>query len=317
MVLEWFGWKSRKTLFQQHLQRLFLSLLDNHLVHILLIFVSFISLDTLKVRLQVSAIQTGTQNFVHNIIKNDGILSLWRGATVAFLGQICENTTSFVLNAHFQRLLGFQEDGEISITRSFFVGSMAGLCTSIIICPIETVKCKVQVAQATTIADKRHCVKSIIREYFRSHGFRGLYYGIFPQMARDIHGSAIYFGCYDVLYHFFHNSMLMGTAESCIMAGGFAGQIYWFSSLPMDRVKSIIQTQRFDSIPGHTLRTTALTPLHGLIDGLKVTTILYQLHGIRGFYQGGIFALIRAFPTNASLFYGYKSARKFLDEMTG
>lgn len=268
--------------------------------------------------MQVSKQLLGTKHFVQNIINSDGILSLWRGATIAFLGQICENTTSFVLNAHFQRLLDTGE-GNISTARSFFVGSLAGFFTSLAICPIETVKCRVQVAQVTSI-DRKSSVSSIVKEIFTSQGIgiRGLYYGIFPQMSRDIHGSAIYFGCYDLLFNFFHNSMMMGTTESCILAGGFAGQIYWFFSLPMDRVKSIIQTQRFDSIPGtHSLNTVTPTPLSGLKDSLKVTKILYEHHGIRGFYQGGIFALIRAFPTNASLFYGYKSARQLLDNLGG
>jgi hypothetical protein len=242
-------------------------------------------------------------------------MSLWRGATVAFLGQICENTTSFVLNAHFHRLLGPQESN-FSLSRSFEVGSIAGLFTALVICPMETIKCKVQVAQVEF--GSKHNVRSAVKEILKSQGFKGLYYGVLPQMARDIPGSAIYFGCYDTLDSTFC-AMNLGTTQSCLLAGGFAGQIYWFSALPMDRVKSIIQTQRFDCIPGsHTsLEIKTSSPVEGFRTAVKVSKILYNLHGIRGFYQGGIFAVVRAFPTNASLFYGYKSARQFLDEMTG
>jgi hypothetical protein len=182
---------------------------------------------------------------------------------------------------------------------------------------METIKCQVQVAQVAR-ADQKHSVRRIVIDIFQSQGIRGLSHGIFPQLARDIPGSAIYFGCYDTLYHNFFYSMNMGATESCLLAGGFAGQIYWFTCLPMDRIKSIVQTQRYDCIPGShaILSTKALSPAEGLKVALKISKILYHLHGIRGFYQGGIFAVIRAFPTNASLFYGYKSTRRLLDEIT-
>lgn len=270
--------------------------------------------DTLKVRTQVAEQSQRTTDSIRRLIKTDGILSLWRGATVAFLGQICENTTSFVLNAYFHRLLGPPE--EFTVSRSFAVGSVAGIFTALIICPMETIKCKVQVAQVEV--NNKHGVQSAIKEILKSQGIKGFYYGLLPQMARDIPGSAIYFGCYDALDNTFL-SLNLGTTQSCLLAGGLAGQIYWFSALPMDRVKSIIQTQRYDCIPGsHAfLESKSSSPIEGFRAAVKVSKILYNLHGIRGFYQGGIFAVVRAFPTNASLFYGYKSARRFLDEMTG
>jgi uncharacterized membrane protein YciS (DUF1049 family) len=270
-------------------------------------------LDTLKVRTQVAEGSQRITDSVQRILKTDGILSLWRGATVAFLGQICENTTSFVLNAYFHRLMG---ESEFTISKSFAVGSVAGVFTALIICPMETIKCKVQVAQIE--AGSKHGVQSAIKEILKSQGIKGFYYGLIPQMARDIPGSAIYFGCYDTLDYIFR-AMNLGTTQSCLLAGGFAGQIYWFSALPMDRVKSIIQTQRYDCIPGShaAFEMKSSSPLEGFRAAVKVSKILYNLHGVRGFYQGGIFAVVRAFPTNASLFYGYKSARKFLDEITG
>jgi hypothetical protein len=290
--------------------------LDNLLVQRLLNYLLHLLLDTLKVRLQVTNRLENLTRFVQTILKNDGISSLWRGSTVAFLGQICENTTSFVLNAHIQRLLPQNDD--ISHSRSFFIGSVAGIGTAMIICPMETIKCQVQVAQVAR-ADQKHSVRRVMIDIFRSQGIKGLYHGIAPQMARDIPGSAIYFGCYDALYHTFHQLMEMGTTESCLLAGGLAGQIYWFTCLPMDRIKSIIQTQRYDCIPGSHpfLNSKSLSPFEGLRVAIKVSNILYSLHGIRGFYQGGTFAVVRAFPTNASLFYGYKSTRRLLDEMTG
>lgn len=287
--------------------------------------------DTLKVRIQVINNGQSHLNFVKTILKEDGILSLWRGSTVAFFGQICENTTSFVLNAQFQRLLGPQLENEISITRSFLVGSAAGLFTSVIVCPMETIKCIVQVTQVTATAtttststsltnSNNHAVLSVLSEKLRTQGIKSLYHGVVPQMARDIPGSAIYFGCYDALFHLFFNRLNFRRSESCLLAGGFAGQIYWLFALPMDRIKSIIQTQKYDifqdsQLQGSTKKYTNRTgPLTGLYISLDVTKVLYKQYGISGFYQGGLFALIRAFPTNASLFYAYKATRQILDE---
>lgn len=179
----------------------------------------------------------------------------------------------------------------------------------------------VQVTQVTSNSSNNHAVLSILSEKLRTQGFKSLYHGVIPQMARDIPGSAIYFGCYDVLYHTFYNFLQFRKSESCLLAGGFAGQIYWLFCLPMDRIKSIIQTQKYDIFQNSNSNLTSNSksllrtgPLSGLYISSEVIKVLYNRHGIRGFYQGGLFALIRAFPTNASLFYAYKSTRQILDE---
>ena len=78
--------------------------------------------------------------------------------------------------------------------------------------------------------------------------------------------------------------------------GGIAGQIAWAISIPVDAVKSIIQTSTNTSPP--------------LIS--TVVRDIYSTRGIRGFYNGIEVAIVRAFPANAALFVGYEFTRKLI-----
>lgn len=79
----------------------------------------------------------------------------------------------------------------------------------------------------------------------------------------------------------------------------YLGQIAWLASLPMDMVKSIMQT----SSESNKLSAT------------EVTRQIYNSPtGVRTFYRGVGITVLRAFPSNAALFLGYELSKKVLNE---
>jgi ornithine carrier protein len=75
----------------------------------------------------------------------------------------------------------------------------------------------------------------------------------------------------------------------------FSGQMAWLASLPMDMVKSIMQTSEKN------------------LTTMEVTRQIYNSPtGIKTFYRGVGITVLRAFPSNAALFLGYEMSKSIL-----
>jgi len=86
------------------------------------------------------------------------------------------------------------------------------------------------------------------------------------------------------------------------MAGGFAGMANWVPAIPVDTLKSRLQTAPEGKYPKG-IRSVAgeIIKEQGLVKGfLKM-------------YTGTKPVMIRAFPANAACFWGYETAKKFLN----
>jgi hypothetical protein len=83
----------------------------------------------------------------------------------------------------------------------------------------------------------------------------------------------------------------------CASPGGFAGQISWAATLPLDAVKTTIQVYQ-GPLPTPRIR--------------DVVRDVWTKHGMRGFYRGLSAAIVRAFPANAALFVGYEWTKLLL-----
>lgn len=142
-----------------------------------------------------------------------------------------------------------------------------------------------------------------IRKIYNTSGSRGLFQGISPLLLRDIPGFVTYFGSYEILLDLL--SQTKSRAEvgplATIFAGGFAGMISWASTFPFDVIKSRMQA---DGNGGNFL-------YKGAIDCFVQN---YKTSGLRGLYSGLGPTLLRAFPTNAVIFYVYTLVSGFFKD---
>ncbi len=88
------------------------------------------------------------------------------------------------------------------------------------------------------------------------------------------------------------------SAAKTMFAGGLTGIINWAVVLPLDVVKSRIQTAPEGLYP------------RGVRDALPA---LLKSEGPKGLYRGIVPVFIRAFPANAACFFGFETAMKFLN----
>ena len=133
---------------------------------------------------------------------------------------------------------------------------------------------------------------------FKEDGIRGLYKGTGATLFRDIPGSVAYYAAYEIL-----KTSLPGANDNIakiLFAGGMAGVFNWIVAVPMDVVKSRLQSAPEGTFPG----------------GIRqVATELVAKEGVMSLYKGLTPALLRAFPANAACFLGMEVSKKMMNTM--
>lgn len=275
--------------------------------------------DTIKVRLQTS--KPGAVHGLGVASSFGGITSLFRGigpplSSAAVVNAIIFSSyaaSSRMWDDYFHKPHNDSIHGVISleggilidhapkethkeVTKNFVCGSFAGLINSFILCPVEHVKCRLQVQHGRGAADHVYNNSfSAARSIIKSHGMRGIYRGMVTTCCREVPGFGIYFCSYDLVRDRVSDGLGYGanTFVPSFISGGVAGSLFWLCFYPFDVVKSRVQTMPFDS-PPKSLRTASI--IRGIV----------RQHGWKSLYRGLGITLIRAFPVNAVTFPIYE-----------
>ncbi|RUS12582.1 mitochondrial carrier domain-containing protein [Endogone sp. FLAS-F59071] len=214
--------------------------------------------DTIKVRLQTQPLQNPTYkgpiDCLTRTLKQEGVKGLYKGLSSPLVGSMLENAALFVGYKQIQRTIRdlsatpdqriayahiTNEDDlpPLSVPQLFLAGAVSGALTSIVLTPVELVKCKLQVQLAapapayiptatnTTAFGKplAHRVPSfslhtaslapqppsasiqfrgpfhVIAHTFRTHGLSGFYRGHLATALRETGGGAAWFGTYELV----------------------------------------------------------------------------------------------------------------------
>eukprot|EP00345_Euplotes_harpa_P006954 CAMPEP_0168331500 /NCGR_PEP_ID=MMETSP0213-20121227/8372_1 /TAXON_ID=151035 /ORGANISM="Euplotes harpa, Strain FSP1.4" /LENGTH=141 /DNA_ID=CAMNT_0008335291 /DNA_START=632 /DNA_END=1057 /DNA_ORIENTATION=- len=129
-------------------------------------------------------------------------------------------------------------------------------------------------------------------------GPKGLYKGALATFLREVPGSGVLFMVKDRV------EKRLNTEEEAnyslflskkILAGGIAGLCAWCSSIPIDTVKSVIQTSSERRRIG------------------EVTLALYKAGGASTFFRGMVPQAFRIFPASSSLLLTYEVLRNYMN----
>mmetsp|Transcript_46829 Transcript_46829/g.69643 ORF Transcript_46829/g.69643 Transcript_46829/m.69643 type:complete len:314 (-) Transcript_46829:1333-2274(-) len=258
--------------------------------------------DTIKVRLQTGS---GSANLSSVSSSFGGISSLFRGMAAPLSTAAVVNALIFSAYGTSSRVwdkivgptpVGYEHD---PWQKAFVCGSFAGFVQSMVICPMEHLKCRLQVQHGKGSADNlfkgpTDAAKSI----FRSHGIRGLYRGYVVTMWREIPAFGAYFSVYDIVKDRCSSWLAERAGEestshtwiASAFAGGVTGSVTWFLIYPMDIIKTRIQT----------------APLDAPVQMVNMGVTLVRKHGWRYMFRGLGITLIRAFPVNGIIFPVYE-----------
>jgi ornithine carrier protein len=192
----------------------------------------------------------------------------------------------------------------LPISALLICGAVSGAFTSLLLTPIELVKCKMQVPIVTSSGlATRPKMLSIIASVYRHQGISGLWHGQMGTLIRETGGSAAWFGSKEIVSKAFRKWDNIGEKESLpvyqqMIAGAVAGMSYNFIFYPADTIKSRMQTED--------VRKT----LGGKSSFLPAGKALWKEHGLRGMYRGCGITVMRSAPSSALIFTIYDALIK-------
>ncbi|KIX01750.1 uncharacterized protein Z518_09477 [Rhinocladiella mackenziei CBS 650.93] len=289
--------------------------------------------DTVKVRLQSQSHEPGAQRlrgpldaFSAAFRSPEGpLVSLYRGLSAPLVGAAIETSSLFfsyriaqdIVVAATPSLTAQRNPNndkvELPIPALVGCGAASGAFTSLLLTPIELIKCKMQVSRTPShLASELGCTNTsppgpieLIRTVFRAQGLLGFWRGQLGTLIRETGGSAAWFGSYEGVKVLFLKTdpSLSQIADVKVwqqmFAGAAAGMSYNFVFYPADTIKSRMQTSATEAA------------------GIKKSSFLSTGHelwreqGLKGFYRGCGITVVRSAPSSAIIFSIYEALRRY------
>ena len=183
---------------------------------------------------------------------------------------------------------------EPGLSSQCIAGGIAGAVQSVVCCPMELAKTRVQVQNSTakTLKKGYHGSIDCLQKIYKQSGIKGCYKGMVLTLVRETPSFAIYFGTFELYCAALTPE---GSSIDCIgplgllLAGGMSGISSWVFTYPIDVVKSRFQADGDGKNRKY----------HSIVDCIRKT---YSNGGLRAFSQGLTATVLRAFPTNAATF---------------
>lgn len=245
--------------------------------------------DTVKVRLQTQVTKrySGTVNCFAQIVKQETVFGLYKGMLSPMAGIGFINAIIFGVQANVFRVL------EPGLSGQCISGAVAGAVQSIVCCPMELAKTRVQIqSKKVNTHERYHGSFDCLQKIFKKNGIKGCYRGMTITLIREIPSFAIYFGTFELYCVALTRK---GSSTDCIgllgllLAGGMSGISSWVFTYPIDVVKSRIQADGDGQDRKY----------RSIVDCVRKT---YRSGGLNAFLQGLTATVVRAFPTNAATF---------------
>ncbi|XP_077330520.1 mitochondrial ornithine transporter 1-like isoform X2 [Lithobates pipiens] len=155
--------------------------------------------DTAKVKMQT--FPSMYRNFLDCTVRtyrSEGLRGLYHGTIPALVANVAENAVLFACYGFCQNLvsyiLGFHDLSQLRDHHKAAAGSLASVFSSLVLCPTELVKCRMQTQHEMRVSGRtgipyKSTPWSIVRDILKSEGAGGLFRGLSSTWLREIPGS--------------------------------------------------------------------------------------------------------------------------------
>ncbi|KAI5691779.1 Mitochondrial carrier protein [Leishmania braziliensis] len=170
----------------------------------------------------------------------------------------------------------------------------AGLAVSLILTPVEMLKCNMQMESARP-SWKRHrtTVFGLARDLVATHGACGLYTGVTGTLTRAVLGNMAYFVSYEQCREWLAQGFAQSPGDGealpiwhSMLAGGISGCFYWSIAYPADVAKTKMQVCPAARRQGFT----------------RTLSSLYHSGGVEALFRGWGVTVVRAFLSSSVVF---------------
>lgn len=229
--------------------------------------------DNIRTRMQTEHFGLSVRDSIKQVYRTSGLRGFYKGFTAPFMAQGLYKAVIFGTNSFVSSKLSLAN----ASLSSFISGMAAGAVNAFIVSPVELIRNQQllnkskQQSQATIL----QCLRSIISQ----NGYLGLYRGLAMTIARDGTGLGIYFLTYKLL-----RERLGDSIPSRLLAGSCAGIMFWAAVLPVDTLKSMIQSAELSTQPrlSDIVKSLLLLPGDGVFRRLYVSWPIALARGVPG-----------------------------------
>ncbi|XP_006866071.1 PREDICTED: calcium-binding mitochondrial carrier protein SCaMC-1-like [Chrysochloris asiatica] len=241
--------------------------------------------DRLKVMMQVYSSESRRMRLIggfEQMVKEGGVISLWRGNGVNVLKIAPETALKFGAYEQFKKWLSF-DGATIGNLERFISGSLAGVTAQTCVYPLEVLKTRLAVSQTGQYSGMLDCGKKLLKQ----EGVRTFFKGYTPNVLGIIPYSGIDLAVYELLKnywleHYAEDSVDPGIMIllGCCTLSNTCGQL---ASFPLNLIRTRMQTQAL--VKGG--------PTPSMIHLIQE---IYHKDGKRGFFRGITPNLIKVLP---------------------
>ncbi|SNX82030.1 related to YMC1 - putative mitochondrial inner membrane transporter [Melanopsichium pennsylvanicum] len=282
-------------------------------------------LDLVKVRSQIAApgVYRGPMDIVIKTVKGEGLLALYKGMTSPLLGIAAQNALLFTAFQGAKRLIS-PESQELSTVKIALAGAMAGGLNSILSCPIELFKIRMQ-SQITSKSFTHHHQPNQIRhvsnsgklsiiakKVYATYGIKnGVMRGFWITFMREIPAYSAFYTGFELSKSFLLSSLPTKITNdrtslpiwALMISGSTAGILNWLACYPLDLLQTKIQ------LTNNPLPKGFRGPL--LLKYISDQAIsIFKNQGAKAFFVGLSPTLLRAIPAAAATFTTFELVKQ-------
>ncbi|GAB7337487.1 hypothetical protein MBLNU457_g2817t1 [Dothideomycetes sp. NU457] len=224
----------------------------------------------------------------------------YAGCTTLIIGNSLKAGIRFVAFDQYKNLLA-NSDGTTSGVNTVVAGFGAGVTESLLaVTPFESIKTQL-IDDRKSANPRMNGFLSGTRIIAAEKGYRGFFQGLVPTTARQAANSAVRFSSYTTLRQFAQGYVAPGEKLGTISTfgiGGLAGVITVYATMPLDTVKT-----RMQSIQA---KTEYRNSFHCIAR-------IWKEEGLLTFWSGAVPRLARLILSGGIVFTMYEKTMEFLD----
>ncbi|XVE70904.1 hypothetical protein DITRI_Ditri10aG0107500 [Diplodiscus trichospermus] len=246
----------------------------------------------------------GTLDFMFRTVREEGILSLWRGNGSSVLRYYPSVALNFSLKDLYRNILRngcFQDDHVFSgASANFIAGAAAGCTTLILIYPLDIAHTRLAADIGRTDVRQFRGIYHFLSTIVKKDGIRGIYRGLPASLQGMIVHRGLYFGGFDTMKEILSEE---SKTELALWKRWMVAQAVTTSagllSYPLDTVRRRMMMQSGLEQPMY--RST-----------LDCWRMIYRAEGVTSFYRGALSNVFRSTGAAAILVL-YDEVKKFMN----
>ncbi|XP_072500280.1 mitochondrial adenyl nucleotide antiporter SLC25A24-like isoform X1 [Notamacropus eugenii] len=202
-------------------------------------------LDRVKIIMQAQSVNAKEIHIVDgfkDMLREGGILSLWRGNGVNILKIAPETAIKVLAYDQYKKLLT-HDSTKINNTQRFVSGSLAGATAQTMIYPLEVIRTRLALGKTGQYSGMFHCALQIVK---KEH-LGTLYKGYIPNFLSILPYAGIDLSVYEFLKNYWLNNYAEDSVNPgvvllllCSASSNFCGQL---ASYPLNLVRTRMQAE--------------------------------------------------------------------------